>query len=468
MLAFSLLEARGDALEHGLHRHAARGVGLRVAEDLRVHDPVGMGAFQVRKGKGLEIVRISQDRGAFVIDVEKGLQIAEVVRLAQRLHRGELEPHAMLFRQGEQHLRLEAALDVQMQLGLRQAPDERFQRHFPGTLPSTPSTYQLIASTSLSVSVLPCGHPDRAVVALDRTGEGMELAGDDLGLPRRHRLLRRLRDDLVDADEIVDAFLHSPPHVLPVRLAREIGLRHQGVVRPPHLDRGSEMGFGRIRGHVGIPAEGIHALVLRRLQHRGRVGVLQQDVGALSDQRLGGLALLCRVVPGAHPHHLGGDLRVHRARAHGVGVDVAHHLRNGEGGDEAERSALRHVARDDAGEVRRLVHARVVDEHVVRGLEAGRVVEEVLREGLRHLERLVHVAERGGEDDLVALGGEIADHALGVGAFGHALHVRGAHLALQLRFHRLAPGVVGEGPAAVADRADVDEADAQRLLRACR
>src|SRR5688572_3807788 len=43
------------------------------------------------------------------------------------------------------------------------------------------------------------GHPDRAVVAFDRTGEGMELARDDLGLPRRHRLLRGLRDALVDA-----------------------------------------------------------------------------------------------------------------------------------------------------------------------------------------------------------------------------------------------------------------------------
>src|SRR5687768_3817742 len=155
VLAFSVPQARGDALEHGLHRHATRGVRLRVAEDLRVHDPVRMGAFQVRKGQGLEIVRISQDRGAFVIDVEKRLQIAEVVRLAQRLYRGELEPHAMLLRQGEEHLRLEAALDVKVQLGLGQATDERFQRHFPGTLPSTPSTYQLIASTSLSVSVLP-------------------------------------------------------------------------------------------------------------------------------------------------------------------------------------------------------------------------------------------------------------------------------------------------------------------------
>jgi hypothetical protein len=106
-----------------------------------------------------------------------------------------------------------------------------------------------------------------------------------------------------------------------------------------------------------------------------------------------------------------------------------------------------------------------VDEHVARRLEAGRVIEEVLRERLRRLQRLVHVAERGGEHDLVPLRGEIAHHALGVGAFRHALDVGRLHLALELRFHRLASDVVREGPAAVADRPDVDKAHAQRLLR---
>jgi hypothetical protein len=65
----------------------------------------------------------------------------------------------------------------------------------------------------------------------------------------------------------------------------------------------------------------------------------------------------------------------------------------------------------------------------------------------------------------VALRREVADHALGIGALGHAFHVGAAHLVLKLRLHGFAPGVVGESPAAVADRADVDEADAQRLLR---
>src|SRR5262245_21279994 len=46
-------------------------------------------------------------------------------------------------------------------------------------------------------------HAHRAVVALDRPGEGMELAGHDLGLLRLDLLQRRRRHDLVDSDEVV-------------------------------------------------------------------------------------------------------------------------------------------------------------------------------------------------------------------------------------------------------------------------
>ena len=59
---------------------------------------------------------------------------------------------------------------------------------------------------------------------------------------------------------------------------------------------------------------------------------------------------------------------------------------------------------------------------------------------------------------------ELADHALGVRAFGHALDVLGRDLAAQRLFHFLAAGVVLERPAGVADRAHVDEADLERLV----
>jgi len=87
------------------------------------------------------------------------------------------------------------------------------------------------------------------------------------------------------------------------------------------------------------------------------------------------------------------------------------------------------------------------------------VEEGDVREGGGDLGGLVHVAERGGEDDLVAVLRQLADDALGVGALGHVLDELGDHLALHRRFHLLAALIVLEGPAGVPDRADVDEAD---------
>ena len=36
-----------QALDHGLERHAARGMGLRIEEDLGMHHVVGCGALEV-------------------------------------------------------------------------------------------------------------------------------------------------------------------------------------------------------------------------------------------------------------------------------------------------------------------------------------------------------------------------------------------------------------------------------------
>src|SRR6185436_16465968 len=152
-------------LERRLHRHAARGVGLRVAEDFRVHHAVGVRLLQVGRGERMEVFGLAQHRRTLVVDVEEGLQIVELVRFAQFLDRGITQRRLVSSREGKKQLRLEAALDVQMQLRFRQAADElvevhavaRSPAHLPGTFPSTPSTYQLTESISLSLSVLPAG-----------------------------------------------------------------------------------------------------------------------------------------------------------------------------------------------------------------------------------------------------------------------------------------------------------------------
>ena len=62
----------------------------------------------------------------------------------------------------------------------------------------------------------------------------------------------------------------------------------------------------------------------------------------------------------------------------------------------------------------------------------------------------------------MALRREVAHHALGVGAFGHGLDDGGLHLRAERLLHRAAAQVVLVGPAGLADRADVDEADLER------
>ena len=79
----------------------------------------------------------------------------------------------------------------------------------------------------------------------------------------------------------------------------------------------------------------------------------------------------------------------------------------------------------------------------------------------RGAQRRFEVAEAGGEDQLRALRGKVAHHALGVGPFGHRLDEARRDLVAQRTLHRLARLIVLIRPAGLADRADVDEADLQ-------
>ena len=54
---------------------------------------------------------------------------------------------------------------------------------------------------------------------------------------------------------------------------------------------------------------------------------------------------------------------------------------------------------------------------------------------------------------------ELADDAFGIGAFAHALDIGRFHLVSKGLLDRQTADVVAVGPAVVADRADIDEAD---------
>ena len=260
-----------------------------------------------------------------------------------------------------------------------------------------------------------------------------------------------------------------PPQTLSgFHLPSTARLRDLRVVRAPVVRDRGQVRLRAVLRHVAVVGDRVDVLRLGGLHGGGRVGVVRHDVGALRDERLGGGALLARVEPRVHPHDLDLGLRVHAAHAARERVDAHHDLGDRERGDVARRVGLGHAARDDAREVAALVEARVVGADVLRALVAGRVLELHLREGRRDLDRRVHVAERGREDEVVAALRELADHALGVRALGHALDVLGRDLRAERLLHLLAADVVLVGPAGVADRAHVDVADLERLAgRAC-
>ena len=64
---------RRDAFDHRLERHAAVGVCLRVEEDLRVTDVLGVGAREVGRGEVPEILRFDEHARRGVVDIEEVL-----------------------------------------------------------------------------------------------------------------------------------------------------------------------------------------------------------------------------------------------------------------------------------------------------------------------------------------------------------------------------------------------------------
>ena len=120
-----------QALHHHGHRDAASGMSLRIEEDLRVRHRVSRGAVEIGAGEVVKVFGRPQHSGALIVEVEEVLQIAEVVGRAHRLDAGEGDRKPVSPSQGEHHLRLETALDMDMQLGLRQAGDEGVRVHHP-------------------------------------------------------------------------------------------------------------------------------------------------------------------------------------------------------------------------------------------------------------------------------------------------------------------------------------------------
>lgn len=116
--------ARQQAGDHRVERNAARGVGLRVEHDLGMDHAIGCRAIEISRGKVVEVALGAQYFRTLIIDIEKVLQPREAVGGANLIDARERDRDLIALGQCEHQLRLEAALDMKMELSLGQASDE--------------------------------------------------------------------------------------------------------------------------------------------------------------------------------------------------------------------------------------------------------------------------------------------------------------------------------------------------------
>jgi hypothetical protein len=197
-------------------------------------------------------------------------------------------------------------------------------------------------------------------------------------------------------------------------------------------------------------------------QHGRRIGVLNQDIGTCTDQLECARTLLVGIEPLADPRDFRRDFRIHRLRAERVGVDVAHHFRNRHGGNEAEPVALADLAGEDAREIGPFVGACLVHRYIRRRAIAGSMFEFHVGKIFCDLQHRIEITVGRAENDLVALARQVAESLLRFRAFRHIFNIRRLDALTEFGLDRLACLVVRIGPAAVADRTDVDEGDLQR------
>ena len=76
------VKRRTDSAHDGFEQHAARGMRLRVEEDLDVTNALLARTGEIGGGEIVEIAFVDEDRARPVIDVQERLQVAEPCRPA--------------------------------------------------------------------------------------------------------------------------------------------------------------------------------------------------------------------------------------------------------------------------------------------------------------------------------------------------------------------------------------------------
>ena len=92
-------------------------MGLRIEKRLDPHHMVGRRALEIGPRQIKEILLGAQHAAPRVVQIQKGLQIGEGIRLPQRLHIGVWQFHLVALRQGKNQLGLQRPFNVHMQFG---------------------------------------------------------------------------------------------------------------------------------------------------------------------------------------------------------------------------------------------------------------------------------------------------------------------------------------------------------------
>ena len=183
-------------------------------------------------------------------------------------------------------------------------------------------------------------------------------------------------------------------------------------------------------------------------------------VGALVDQRFGRIGLLAGIVPAVDPDDLDLDVRVDRLGAQHEGVDARHHFRDRERADIAQRrpssTSCRRSCPRCSGPRRtdryRSRHSwRACSRWHARTRTFGNFFA-TFSVGSMKPNEVVKIS-------LLPARASCSMARSAVGTFGYVLDIGRLDLVAERLDHRLAADFVLVGPAEVADRADIDEAD---------
>ena len=118
------LEGASDAVEDGAEFDAALSMGLRIEENLDVHDAVGMRPLDVGPGEIEEVLFSDENRGPRVVQIKERLKIREVIGGAHFVDVRIRQRHPIALGERKQHLWFEGALDMHVEFGLGQGDHE--------------------------------------------------------------------------------------------------------------------------------------------------------------------------------------------------------------------------------------------------------------------------------------------------------------------------------------------------------